>query len=99
MDCNDRANSLVSFLRHGKNRQKHVLFVLNFTPVPRFNYRVGVPAGGEWREVLNSDAPLYGGGGLGNLGKIDASVVPMHGRAYSLDITVPPMAVVVFQKD
>jgi 1,4-alpha-glucan branching enzyme len=99
MDCNDRANSLVSFLRHGKNRQKHVLFVLNFTPVPRFNYRVGVPDGGEWREVLNSDAPLYGGGGLGNLGKIDASVVPMHGRSFSLDITVPPMAVVVFQKD
>jgi 1,4-alpha-glucan branching enzyme len=99
MDCNDRANSLVSFLRHGKNRQRHILFVLNFTPVPRFNYRVGVPDGGEWREVLNSDAPLYGGGGLGNLGKIDASVVPMHGRPFSLDITVPPMAVVVFQKD
>lgn len=99
VDCNDRTSSLVSFLRHGKDRQKHTLFVLNFTPIPRFNYRVGVPDGGEWREVLNSDAPLYGGGGLGNLGKIDASVVPMHGRPFSLDITVPPLAAMVFKKD
>jgi 1,4-alpha-glucan branching enzyme len=99
VDCNDRTSSLVSFLRHGKDRQKHTLFVLNFTPIPRFNYRVGVPDGGEWREVLNSDASLYGGGGLGNLGKIDASVVPMHGRPFSLDITVPPLAAMVFKKD
>jgi 1,4-alpha-glucan branching enzyme len=99
IDCNDNQRSLISSLRYGKDRRRQVAFVCNFTPVPRHNNRVGVPSGGTWNEVLNSDAPLYGGSGQGNLGRIESSPMPMHGRPHSLNITVPPLAVVVFQQD
>jgi len=98
IDCNDNQRSLISLLRFGKDRQRQVVFICNFTPVPRYNYRVGIPSGGAWKEALNSDAPLYGGSGQGNLGTMQASPLPMHGRPYSLNITVPPLATVVFQK-
>ena len=98
IDCNDNQRSLVSLLRFGKDRQRQVVFICNFTPVPRHNYRVGIPSGGVWKEALNSDAPLYGGSGQGNFGTMQASPLPMHGRPYSLNITVPPLATVVFQK-
>ncbi len=98
IDCNDSQRSLISLLRHGRDPQRHVVLVCNFTPVPRHNYRVGVPAGGTWREVLNSDALLYGGSGQGNLGRIESSPLPMHGRPHSLSITVPPLATVVFRR-
>ena len=74
-----------------------MVVVCNFTPVPRHNYRVGVPLGGYWQEVLNSDAPLYGGSGQGNIGGVAASPVPMHGRPYSLNLTFPPLGVVLFR--
>ena len=74
-----------------------VLIICNFTPLPRFNYRVGVPAGGFWKELLNSDAHEYGGSGLGNFGGVDAEEVSYHGRPYSLNITLPPLAVVFFK--
>ncbi|HEY9672764.1 MAG TPA: 1,4-alpha-glucan branching protein GlgB, partial [Waterburya sp.] len=74
-----------------------VLVVCNFTPLPRFNYRVGVPAGGFWQELLNSDAQEYRGSGLGNLGGVQAEDIPYHGRPYSLTITLPPLAVVFFK--
>jgi 1,4-alpha-glucan branching enzyme len=98
IDCNDAQRSIVSLLRYGKNRQRQVVVVCNFTPVPRHNYRIGVPSGGTWKEVLNSDAPLYGGSGQGNLGTIEASPHPKHGRPYSLNVTAPPLAAVFFQK-
>src|SRR2546430_405481 len=66
VDCNDWEGSVVSLLRKGRHWQDDVLVVCNFTPVPRLDYGVGVPHGGHWREILNSDAALYGGGGLGN---------------------------------
>ena len=69
----------------------------NFTPVPRHNYRVGVPCGGDWQEVLNSDAPLYGGSGQGNLGGVGATPVASHGHAQSIVVTLPPLAIVVFK--
>ena len=69
----------------------------NFTPVPRHNYRIGVPRGGYWEEMLNSDAPLYGGSGQGNLGGVTAAPVAWHGQAYSLNITLPPLGMVVFK--
>jgi 1,4-alpha-glucan branching enzyme len=96
INCNDDQISVVSFLRFAKDRQSQVVFVCNFTPVSRQNYRVGVPSGGMWKEVLNSDAALYGGSGQGNLGSIEASAVPMNGRPHSLEITVPPLSAVVF---
>jgi 1,4-alpha-glucan branching enzyme len=71
-----------------------VLVVCNFTPLPRFNYRVGVPAGGFWKELLNSDASQYGGSGVGNLGGVEAEELPYHGRSHSLNLTLPPLSVV-----
>ena len=97
VDCSDYQRSVVSFLRRGRNSADTALFVCNFTPVPRQNYRVGVPLGGCWRELLNSDAPLYGGSGQGNMGGITASPLPVHGRPFSLNMTLPPLATVVFK--
>jgi 1,4-alpha-glucan branching enzyme len=70
-----------------------VLAVFNFTPVPRHNYRVGVPRGGRWREILNSDAQWYGGSGLGNLGGSEALPMPYEEYSHSLTLTLPPLAV------
>ena len=72
VDCNDNATSVVSLLRKGKSPQDVILVVCNFTPVPRIGYRVGVPQGGYWREILNSDAKEYAGSGMGNLGGVQA---------------------------
>jgi 1,4-alpha-glucan branching enzyme len=69
-----------------------LLVVCNFTPVPRHNYLIGIPYPGFWREVLNSDAAIYGGSGLGNLGGLHADSVGAHGRSYSLSLTLPPLA-------
>jgi len=68
---------------------------LNFTPVPRQNYRVGVPIAGAWREVLNSDARMYGGSDVGNGGRVESEEVPWHGRANSVGLTLPPLGMVV----
>ncbi|MDH4231640.1 MAG: 1,4-alpha-glucan branching protein GlgB, partial [Nitrospirota bacterium] len=84
VDCSDWEASVITFLRNGKTPGDTMLVVCNFTPVARHNYRVGVPAGGYWREVLNSDAHEYGGSGHGNLGGVEATPVPYHGRYYSL---------------
>jgi len=94
VDLHDWGQSAVSFLRKGDAADDMVLVVCNFTPVPRANYRVGVPCGGFWREVLNSDASIYGGSGQGNLGGIDAVPVPTHGRSHSLYLTLPPLGVI-----
>ncbi len=99
VDCTDSQRSVVSFLRKGASPRDFTLFVCNFTPVPRQNYRVGVPLGGHWREHLNSDAPLYGGSGQGNAGGADAAPLPIHGRPHSLNLTLPPLAVVVFRPE
>ncbi|MBI4512528.1 MAG: 1,4-alpha-glucan branching protein GlgB, partial [Gemmatimonadetes bacterium] len=93
IDGSDYAHSVLAFLRKGKGESDVVLVVCNFTPVPRHDYRVGVPRGGAWREILNSDAPEYGGSGQGNAGAVQAASIPWHGRAYSLNLTLPPLAV------
>jgi 1,4-alpha-glucan branching enzyme len=89
----------VSFVRPGKSTRDVVLVICNFTPVPRQNYRVGVPHGGFWREVLNSDAKHYGGSGQGNLGGIEATPVPFHGEYYSLSLVLPPLGMVILKKE
>jgi 1,4-alpha-glucan branching enzyme len=99
VDCSDSQRSVVCFLRKGKNPLDVTLFACNFTPVPRHNYRVGVPSSSYWREVLNSDAPLYGGSGQGNEGGVAATPLPVPGRPYSLNLTLPPLGVVVFQPE
>jgi 1,4-alpha-glucan branching enzyme len=67
------------------------MVVLNFTPIPRKNYRLGVPLGGYWRECLNSDAPLHSGSGHGHIRGVEAVPLPAHGRPYSLSLTLPPL--------
>jgi 1,4-alpha-glucan branching enzyme len=99
VDCNDVQRSVVSFLRRGRNPDAQLLFVCNFTPVVRQNYRVGVPQEGLWKEVLNSDAPLYGGSGQGNFGGLQAVPLPAHGQPCSLNVTLPPLGIVVFRPD
>ena len=99
IDCNDHQRSVLSFLRRGRDPGDAMVFACNFTPVPRHNFRIGAPRGGCWKEVLNGDAPLYGGSGQGNFGGVEAVPLPMHGRPFSLNITLPPLAMVAFRPE
>ena len=96
VDCTDAGLSVISLLRKGKSTGEAVLAVCNFTPIPRPNYRIGAPHGGFWKEVLNSDATQYGGGGWGNLGGLEAVPIPLHGRTHSMTLTLPPLATLFF---
>ena len=96
IECNDTQNSVISFLRKGLDGE-FVLVVCNFTPVTHHNYRVGVPEKGFYKEVLNSDAPIYGGSGVGNLGGKYSDDFGSHGKPYSVDVTAPPLGVVVLK--
>jgi 1,4-alpha-glucan branching enzyme len=97
VDANDSEQSVISFLRRAHDPSKLVLAAFNFTPVPRHGYRLGVPQGGFWREVLNSDADLYGGGGLGNLGGVEAEPISWHGMPNQVSVTIPPLGAVFFE--
>jgi 1,4-alpha-glucan branching enzyme len=97
IDCNDSQQSVICFLRKGKSPGSVILVAFNFTPLARHNYQVGVDLGGEWNEILNSDAPIYGGSGQGNLGKATAEPVHWHGRSHLLSLTLPPLAMVAFR--
>ncbi|MGH7776428.1 MAG: 1,4-alpha-glucan branching protein GlgB [Candidatus Dormibacterales bacterium] len=94
IDAGDTAHSVVSFLRRGHPGSHPVAVVFNFTPVPRLGYRVGVPQGGFWTEVLNTDAEPYGGSGHGNMGGVEAGSLPWHGRPHSVEMTLPPLGAV-----
>jgi 1,4-alpha-glucan branching enzyme len=98
VDCSDAEASAISFLRRSR-AGRPVLVVCNFTPVPRMNYAVGVPEGGYWRELLNGDAPIYGGSGIGNLGGVEAAPVGAHGRFHSVVLTLPPLAAIFLSPD
>jgi 1,4-alpha-glucan branching enzyme len=99
VDCADAAGSVIAFLRRPRGHGATVLVACNFTPVPRTNYVLGVPAGGAWREILNSDAREYGGAGWGNLGAVEASARPAHGRPFSVSLTLPPLATLMLRHD
>ncbi len=99
VDCNDNSTSVISLLRKGKNPRETVLVVCNFTPIPRMKYRVGVPTGGYWRELLNSDGAEYAGTGMGNAGGCMAEVEPEHGRPYSLNLTLPPLGAIFLKPE
>ena len=99
VDCKDFQRSIISFLRRGQNPNDQLLFVCNFTPVVRQNYRVGVPLEGYWKEILNSDAPLYGGSGQGNFGGLSTVPLPIHGRPFSLNMTLPPLGILIFRPE
>ena len=94
IDGSDSEQSMLSFVRRSANGNDIILVVCNFTPVPRYHYRVGVPREGRWTEILNSDSVAYGGTDFGNLGGKDTQEIPMHGRVHSLDLTIPPLGAV-----
>ena len=99
IDFHDVEQSVLSFLRKGAESGEELLFVFNFTPVPRHGYRVGVPRPGAWREVMNSDAEGYGGSNLGNMGRVECEDVPEHGRPHSVRLTLPPLGMLVLKRD
>jgi 1,4-alpha-glucan branching enzyme len=101
VDSNDSEQSVASVLRSADARTGAgpVVAAFNFTPVPRPGYRLGVPRGGFWRELLNSDAEGYGGSGWGNQGGVQAEEVPWHGRPHSLPLTLPPLGAVFLTPD
>lgn len=96
-DTGDWEQSVVSFYRLGKTADELVLVVCNFTAVPRSNYRLGVPRGGYWEEIMNTDATLYGGSGQGNLGGLATVPVSSHGHCHALMLVLPPLAVLCFK--
>ena len=91
IDCNDNENSVVSMLRYARDRRDFVAMVFNFTPVPRADYRIGVPEAGYYAEILNSDAAVYGGTNAGNSGGAATEAVEAHGFAQSLRLMIPPL--------
>jgi 1,4-alpha-glucan branching enzyme len=97
IDCNDSLGSVLSYLRRGKSTATEIMTICNFTPLPRTGYRVGVPREGYWQEILNSDADDYGGSGLGNKGGLQTENIPYHGKPFSLNIKLPPLAAVIFK--
>ena len=98
VDATDHVSSTLSFLRRSRSGET-VLVLCNFTPVPRHNFVVGVPAPGYWREIANSDAGDYGGSGMGNLGGVTTQPVPAHGRLQSLTLTLPPLSTLILKHE
>jgi 1,4-alpha-glucan branching enzyme len=92
----DREASVLAYARTGGASDPPIVVIANFTPVPRYGYRIGVPRAGHWREILNSDANVYGGGGLGNQGGMDAEMIACRGHEQSLVVTAPPLGIVMF---
>ena len=98
IDAADADQSVICFLRKGRDPSEQLVIALNLTPVPRWNYRIGVEHGGRWDEILNSDAELYGGSGQGNLGGVAAAAIGWHGRPCSIEVTLPPLGLVMFKQ-
>jgi 1,4-alpha-glucan branching enzyme len=95
IDANNNDMSVLVYLRKSRSGDL-ALIVCNFTQVPRDNYQIGVPRGGRWLERLNSDAPYYGGSGIGNFGGLEAAPLPSHGHYHSLSLRLPPLSIVIF---
>ncbi|UCF32218.1 MAG: 1,4-alpha-glucan branching protein GlgB [bacterium] len=99
IDTSDHEDSVISFLRRGDSPHDVLVAICNFTPVPREDYRVGIPFSGHWREVLNSDSRTYGGSGVGNWGQVRSTDTACHGRERSLVLTLPPLGVLILKPD
>jgi 1,4-alpha-glucan branching enzyme len=99
IDASDNEQSVVSLLRRGAAPDDVVMAAFNFTPVPRHDYQIGAPKSGHWRELLNSDAPMYGGSGQGNLGGVDTRPVGRHGHLHSLTLTLPPLGAIFLKPE
>ena len=99
IDFHDVDDGIVSFVRRARDPDDFMVVLANFTPVPRQGYRVGVPAPGFYRELLNSDSALYGGGNVGNAGGRHSEPTPWQGQLHSILLTAPPLAVVYFKRE
>jgi len=99
IDCNDHEASVISLIRRARDPHDFVAVVLNFTPIVRNDYRIGVPEAGFYRELLNSDAEWYGGGNVGNEGGLATEPIPAHGHMQSLRLTIPPLAGLILKKE
>ncbi len=99
IDFNDWEHSVIAFIRRSKDGSEAMVVVCNFTPITRYNYLIGVPEGGYWKEVLNSDAELYGGNGYGNMGGSEATPIYSHGKHHSISLTLPPLGILFLKKD
>lgn len=97
IDFSDADQTVISYIRKDKEGKEVILVVCNFTPVPRYKYRIGVPKKGFWKELLNSDSHYYGGSGIGNSGGVSTEETPYHGRPYSICMTLPPLAIVILK--
>jgi 1,4-alpha-glucan branching enzyme len=98
VDCRDADAGVLSFLRRTEAGDDSVLVVCNFTPVPRKGYRLGAPSAGFWKEILNSDAEVYGGSGWGNFGGVEAAGIPHHGRTFSIELSLPPLGILFLKR-
>ncbi|MDP6036753.1 MAG: alpha amylase C-terminal domain-containing protein, partial [Verrucomicrobiota bacterium] len=99
VDCQDRESNVISFVRQNANSSRQVLAILNLSPVSHQNYRIGLPRDGWWREALNSDAEIYGGGNCGNGGGVHAEEVPWHNQPFSGEFLLPSLACLIFQRE
>ena len=102
LDADDAWNSVLSYVRRARGTDddmEELVVICNFTPVIRSNYRVGVPHIGFWRELLNSDSSMYGGSDIGNLGGVHTVPVPFHGRPHSINLTLPPLGILVLKHE
>jgi 1,4-alpha-glucan branching enzyme len=94
LEANDAANNVIAFARLDDSGEKPLVCVLNLSPVPRYDYRVGMPVCCRWRELLNTDSPFYGGSGVGNLGAVEAEAIGWHDQPFSALLTLPPLGAV-----
>jgi 1,4-alpha-glucan branching enzyme len=99
LDCSDSENSVLSFIRQDPQGKTPLAVILNLTPVVRYQYRLGLPRAGKWREAVNSDASCYGGSNVGNLGGVTAVPQPSHNQAFSAEFTLPPVSIMVFKPE
>jgi 1,4-alpha-glucan branching enzyme len=97
IEANDSDQSVFTYMRFAENPDDFLVVACNFTPVPRHNYRVGVPRPGYYKEMLNSDAETYGGGNVGNLGGVQTDPVAWHAHPQSLNLTIPPLGIVILK--
>ena len=98
IDCQDHEASVISFIRRARNPGDFVAAIFNWTPVVRYDYRIGVPAAGFYRELINTDAWFYGGGNVGNQGGVHTEPVAAHGHKQSLRLTLPPLAGLILKR-
>jgi 1,4-alpha-glucan branching enzyme len=98
IDCNDSDSSVIAFVRRARDPHDWVLVVLNWTPIVRQSYRIGVPEPGFYQELINTDASPYGGSNVGNAGGLTADPIAAHGHPYSLNLTLPPLGGLVLRR-